>query len=730
VLPAGFTIVVLVPEFTTLTGATSVVSAPLVVALAVAGLLVSPPWRERPGVWPVATAGGAFAAFAAPVVLSGQATFAGYIKLDDTATYFAMTDRVMEHGRSLAGLDPSTYEATLATTLKLGYPTGSLMPLGLGHTLLSYDVAWLFQPYLTFMAALLALTLYALLERLVDSRPLRALFSILAAQAAILFGYVLWGGIKEIAGALLLALLAALLPWTLNAGTSARVVLPLAAVGATIASVESLPGAVWLGPVVLAIGGYVAWERSKARLVQLGVLAGATAALAIPSLVAYAEWRKHVGGFRSEDELGNLSGPLSAFQLFGIWPSGDFRVKPDDMAPVYVLIALVVGAGAVGAWWAWRRGAWGLPAYAVIVALGALAIVGLSSPWVGGKALAMASPAFLALAFAACGAGLAYGRVVEAAVVAVAIAAGVLWSNALQYHDVWLAPRGQLHELEAIGEQFADKAPALMTTYEPYGVRHFLRDADGEGASELRRHFIYLTNGQVLEPKTPGADIDRFRLDQVLSYRTLVLRRGPAASRPPSAYRLARNGRYYEVWERAEQPARQILEHLPLGDETQAAGVPRCADVRRLARKARGGSLVYATRPRAIPVTTPPLSGSLSADVDLPASGSYTAWLAGDWYGLASVWVDGRKVGSKREELNWPGLFTDLGTIRLGAGRHRVRIEHDTGGLHPGSGGDSYSFGPLTLSPADSDRERVQTLQPEDADALCGRPLDWIEAVR
>ena len=76
-----------------------------------------------------------------------------------------MTDRVMQHGRSLAGLAPSTYEATLATTLAIGYPTGSLMPLGIGHQLLAYDSAWLYQPYLAFLAALLALALYAVLAR-------------------------------------------------------------------------------------------------------------------------------------------------------------------------------------------------------------------------------------------------------------------------------------------------------------------------------------------------------------------------------------------------------------------------------------------------------------------------------------------------------------------------------------------------------------------------------------
>lgn len=727
-MPVGFTLVILAPQFTTLTDATAELSGPLVVALAVAGLLASPPWRDRPSPWPAVAAASTFAVFAAPIVLSGQATFAGYIKLDDTATYFAMTDRVMEHARNLAGLAPSTYEATLSTTLALGYPTGSLMPLGIGHQLLAYDIAWLYQPYLAFMAALLALTLYALLERLVESRPLRAVFAIVAAQAALLYGYVLWGGVKEVAGAWLLALVAALAAWTLD--TRGRgAVLPLAAACAALACVESLPGSVWLAPLFVAVVVLVVRRRDRPLVEQAVVFAVATAVLSIPAFVAYNQWRHHLAGFRSSDELGNLIGPLSGFQVFGIWPSGDFRVKPDHLAITYVLIAVVIVAALAGAWWAWRRSAWGPLVHIGLAAIGALLIVGLSSPWVGGKALAIASPAFVALALAGCGAFVASGRALEASLAATAIALGVLWSNVLQYHDVWLAPRGQLHELETIGKQFAGIEPALMTTYEPYGVRHFLRNSDPEGASELRRRYVYLRNGKTLN-KTESADIDRFRLDQVLVYRMLVLRRGPAASRPPSAYSLAWSGRYYEVWVRPVHPARRIVEHLSLGDTTQAGAVPRCPDVLRLAREAKGGSLLYAVAPLAVPVTTPPLSGTLAVDTTIPTGGTYTAWLAGDWYGNATVWVDGRKVGSKRAELNWPGLYTDLGTIDLAPGTHRVKITVDTGGWHPGSGGSSYAFGPLTLSPLDTNRDAVDSVAPADARSLCGRRLDWVEAVR
>jgi hypothetical protein len=314
--------------------------------------------------------------------------------------------------------------------------------------------------------------------------------------------------------------------------------------------------------------------------------------------------------------------------------------------------------------------------------------------------------------------------------VAVAITGGVLWSNALAYHDVSLAPRGQLHELEAIGNAFAGQGPALMTAYEPYGARHFLRSENPEGASELRRRFDYLRNGQMLD-KGESADIDRLRLDGILAYRTLVLRRGPATSRPPSVYRLVRSGRYYEVWQRPASGGPTIIEHLSLGNATQAAAVPRCSDVLRLARKAKDarGYLATATRPLAIPVVTPSLTGTASVRITAPAAGRYTAWLGGDWFGNSSVKVDGHEVGAKRAELNWPGLYTDLGSVKLGAGAHTVDLTYDTGGLHPGSGGPPFSFGPLTLSREDR-RAPVQTVAPSAARALCGRRLDWIEAVR
>ncbi|MGZ6729431.1 MAG: hypothetical protein ACXVFC_09040 [Gaiellaceae bacterium] len=733
VLPAGLTVVILAGEFATLTGATALLAGPLAVALAAAGLIVRPPWPVRCWRAPVAAAVGTFAAFAAPTVLSGHATFDGYIKLDDTATYFAMTDRVMEHARSLTGLAPSTYEATLATTVKLGYPTGSLMPVGIGHSLLSYDIAWLFQPYLAFLAAMLALALYAILERLIYRPALRAGAAFVAAQPAILYGYSLWGGVKELAGAWLLALIAALAPRALLAGRTPRAGIPLAAAVATLVCVLSLPGGAWLIPLVIAGAVFLFLHPTRALLVRAVVFAGAAVLLAIPAIAAAFEWLPHVGSFGKETELGNLIHRLSPLQAFGIWPVdhapyvGDFRVHPHNAAPVYVLIVLVIAAGAAGLWWAWTQRSWELLAYVGTAAIGCAGFVAASSPWVGGKTLAMAAPAFVAAALAACGAGLARQHFVPAAIVAIAITGGVLWSNVLQYHGVWLAPRGQLHELETIGHRYAGDSPALMTNYEPYGARHFLRRLDAEGASELRRRFDYLTNGATLD-KGQSADIDRFRLDGVLTYRTLVLRRGPAESRPPSVYRLVWSGRYYEVWQRPESPARGILVHMPLGNAAQAAAVPRCSEVLQLAKTAGAVALATATRPEAIPLGYPPVSGVRTALVTLSKPGVYTAWLGGDWFGNASISVDGKPVGSMREELDWPGNYIDLGRISLSAGRHLVAIGYRTGGWHPGSGGTPYAFGPAYLT-RENAREPVRTVPASDARSLCGERLDWVEAL-
>jgi hypothetical protein len=474
-LPAGTAVMIAAALFPPVFESTAFLSTPLIVALAAAGYALAwPSKRLRVDEWAVGVAVTTFVAFGAPVLFIWRRTFAGYIKLDDTATYLAMLDRYLDHGYNVAGLAPSTYERTLATSLATGYPMGSLMPLGIGHKLIGTDTAWLWQPYLCFLAAMIALGLYVLAEPLVRLRPLRAFAGSVAASAALLYGYALWGGIKELAEGMLLVLIAALLPVFLRA-PARRAALPLAVGAAATLGVQSAAGALWLLVPAIAVVAYLAGRR---RYAAVASLVGSALALSIPTLAAATMWLDHTGAFTSGSELGNLYHQLDWAQIFGIWPTGDFRVNPIRGDVTGVLIALVVIGALVGLAVAWRKRGFGLLGYAAAALISSSLFWLAGSPWIGGKAIAIASPLFLVLALAAAGWIFERGRRVEAVLAAGAILFGVAWSDALAYHDVLLAPNARLAELQAIGDRYAGDGPTLETDYDPYGARHFLRKLD------------------------------------------------------------------------------------------------------------------------------------------------------------------------------------------------------------------------------------------------------------
>ena len=751
-LPLGFAVVIVAAEFAVAGGRTAPLATPLVVALAVAGIGLSLPWKRRIGGWWLAPVVAVFAVFAAPFVLSGRATFGGYIKLDDTATYLAMLDRAMQHGYGTSGLPPSTYEATLSTSLAYGYPLGSLLPLGIGRELVAQDAAWLWQPYLTFMAALLAAALYQLAGGVVASRKLRALVAFGGGQAALLYGYALWGGIKELATALLVVLAAGLVAVAVRDDRGVRGTLPLAVAFAAVLAVLSLGGAAWVTPMVAVVLVLLWRSRGPSRAARAAlVLGAATLVLSIPTLWVAARWLGRSGSFTSGSELGNLLRPLSWLQVFGIWPSGDFRVSPHELTVTRVLVAFVGVAAAFALVVAVRRRVLELPLAVATAAFACLVYVGLGSPWIGGKALASASPIVLAVAFA--GAAVAYesGRRVEGIAGGVVLLAAVLWSNALQYRDVDLAPSSRLAELATIGHRFAGQGPTLLGEYEPYGARHFLRGMAAEAASELRRRPVYLRAGGVAQTGS-SPDLDELTLASILPYRTLVLRRSGASSRPPSVYVPVWNGRYYQVWQRPVYSG-AIVAHLPLGSRLQPAAVPACSRVLALARvaAARHGVLAAVARPPAVVIEAngkvglPASFGAYGESPEVlylsspytftssfvaPVAGRYGVWIGGSFKSAVGVDVDGRPVGGARDALGWPDTFAPIGTVRLAPGRHTLRFRYGGPGLRPGSGGvPPFGVGPLVLSPATEDTA-ITYVQPANARKLCGRSLDWVEALR
>ena len=748
-LPAGVAVIIVASLFPPLFESTAFLATPLVVVLAAVGYALSWPFKRlRFEGWAIGAGVVAYLAFAAPVLGLWRRTFAGYIKLDDTATYLAMLDRYLDHGYNVSGLAASTYERTLGTSLSTGYPMGSLMPLGVGHELLGTDTAWLWQPYLCFLAAMIALGLYALVGAVVRSHPLRAFAAAVAAGSALLYGYSLWGGIEELAEAMLLVLVAALVPLFLKA-PGRRAALPLAVAAAATVGAQSAAGAIWLLVPAVVVAVMLGRGRDRRRSLETGVaLVVTTLVLAIPALAAARMWLGHTGAFTGDTELGNLYHQLDWSQIFGIWPTGDFRTNPVHNDATGVLIALVVIGAVLGLFAAWKRRGFGLLGYAAAGLVGSSIFWLFGSPWIGGKAIAIASPLALALALTAVGWVFEQGRHVEAVVAAAAILFGVAWSDSLAYHDVLLAPNGRLTELQAIGNTFAGQGPTLENDYDPYGARHFLRRLDAEGASELRVRPVFLRAGGTA---TTGSspDLDEIALPDLLTYRTLVLRRSPAASRPPSVYRPVAAGRYYEVWQRPSR-VRGIIEHLSLGDRFHAAAVPNCSDVLRLAKKTGiGGQLAVVERKPNIAVNLdgsapgavgrfgetaglfyPKEDETFPIDVKVPADGAYEIGIDGTFASRLELRSGGKVIAAGRHQLNWPSEYNPLALVRLRKGSNRLTLRYTGPDVHPGSAAQvGFGLGPLIVGPSDPAELKVTYVPASKARTLCGKSLDWIEAV-
>ncbi|HWO46831.1 MAG TPA: hypothetical protein VNM41_02135, partial [Solirubrobacterales bacterium] len=301
-------------------------------------------------------------------------------------------------------------------------------------------------------------------------------------------------------------------------------------------------------------------------------------------------------------------------------------------------------------------------------------------------------------------------------------------------------------ELEQIGEEFSGEGPTLMTEYQPYGVRHFLRGADAEGASELRVRQVPLVEGGELE-KGEWGDTDQIALPSLLTYRTLVLRRSPAQSRPPSAYSLVHKGDYYEVWQRPLR-APAPLSHTPLGSFDDPAARD-CAAVRQTAAVAGPGGTVAAAERRApltlslgestypeswlptepgSPDLIPESAGTASLTVEVPRSQRYALYLLGSIRNQLDLVIDGITVGSVEQQLNPSRQFLYFGEAWIGSGAHEAELVLHGQTLKPGSGGPPEPIGPLVFDPAANEDPAVLELPSEQATRLCGKRLDWVEA--
>lgn len=757
----GLAALVVVAELCTFREATAPLVPFVFLAVGVGGVVAG---RKRlltlrPDWWLVGASVAVYVMVCAPVLLHGKVTLAGYLLDTTVAFHLAGSDYLLEHARNFARLPPSSFRGTMESYFGTSYPGGGQTLLGGGSRLVDTPAIWLYQPLLSMLLAFCVAPLYFLARAASLPRPAAAVAAALAAAPALVYAYAQMGAIKELAVlpfVLSLGPVLILLPRLLDRGP--RGALLPAVVGAAGVGAIGLAFVPWLGMTLLAGAVLLLFgaERDRFSLRPIAIWgAGFAVALVLLALPTFGPLGDSLSLARSLSttnaaavaDPGNLVRPLLPVQLAGVWIGGSHRVDPATHRDLtFALIGLAFAAALLGIGFLVRRRRWALFGFVCVMAVVWLALTARGTPWTDAKLLVISSPIVVLLAAVGLDSLRRSGRRIEAVALAVPLVLGVLWSNALAYHDTNLAPTERFEELLSIGEQRAGSGPTLLPEFDEFAL-YALADMAPAGAGFAAKppSLAKLRDGTATS-YGHSYDLDTLAPEVVDGYETIVSRRRPDASRPPASFRLAERGDYYDVWERDDNI--DVLEHVAAGSGFQPGGVIACDRLGAVARRARasGASLAYVARePRAVVdaglIRRRPSGWGESPDMIgfgtpgrartrlfVPATGAYDVWLAGNFGRALSVTIDGRPLGSVQGQSGNEGNYARVGAVRLTRGSHLLTLDRPGGGLRPADGTPS-SLSAVVLEPK-ADGADVRELPPQRWRLLCGRPVDWVEIVK
>lgn len=759
-LPVGFAAAVVIATLLTVLDATSELAAPALAVTALAGFALT--FRggrlaalrpSRAWLAPLAALAIAYAALAAPVVLTGQPGLTGFVRIVDVGSQIDLARWLVEEGRSLpANPDDSSYHVLVNRLLSNGYPGGAQAALGATAQVARIDPLWAWQPFMAWMGAMLALALFALLGRAIPHRGARALAGGVAAQPTILYSYALASGIKELAASLCVALAAAVIAVAPRAAMPAGIAI---AAGLCAVNIGIAP---WMFVLLAAIFGprIVAGLRGRERLApqrrSSWLALVAVVLVAVPATGAALKLAPllRAGG---PADLGNLAAPVPFWSTIGPWLTGDHRYELSAMGTAMVtpilatFVATLATIGFAGAVSRRDRALYAV-GLAAVIAVGFVIVQGTA--WVELKSFAISGPLIVSLAFA--GAATLSGggwRRWLALAAGLGVVASILAGNLLVYRTVPLAPYERHTELEGLGTRYAGQGPALQPSFDEYAA-YLLRD---EKLIELDD----VPNEVLRTPPAEGSvsfeeNLDDFSLPFVQRFNLIVLRRGdPLQSRPPSDWQFVESTSYYDVYRRTPSAPVVVTHHASPG--TRSARF--CETLRdELGRAGPTAQIAYVAPPAGalLPLpddVLPP--GWIASDEDrlargpgrIPVTGEvdrggdYDVWIRGSFGRRVTVSVDGRQIGSLRWRENYPLHYEPLGHLNLSAGTHRFEIVRGGGGILPGTGNEIAAegiitrIGPISLLRRDS-RPQVRVVGERAGMAACrgdGR-LDWLEVVR
>jgi hypothetical protein len=727
-------------------------------ARALAGRLRASPWLAAVSVL-------AYALALAPVLLAGRVSMSSFMTLSDSAVHLIGADFLMRHGQHYAHLDlRNSYGRFIDYYYGTSYPSGADTLFGGSAFLLGLSLMWAFQPFNAFMLALAAGPAWLLARRMGLRGPWAALATLTAVVPALVYAYELFGSVKEVTALSMILTLGALTvghrSW-LRAGAARAI--PFGLVAAAGVSALGVAFGAWAlaAAAVLSVvlagqladrgrRGGAGRREGQGRRVALLLGAGALAAL----IAAWPTWSDLSGSLAVANEIasttnsGNLHGALRAEQVLGVWLNGSYKLAPSGaaLALTHALILVTLLAAGLGAVNLLRTRAYALAGWIALILLAWLAVSHWVTTWGGAKTLMLTSPVVVLLAWGGVGAlrslprrGISLGG---AALLALALSGGVLVSDAMQYRASDLAPSARYEELASIDSRFAGRGPTLFTDFDEYSM-YELGDLDVGGPD-----FVYPPPAVAASAGGYGqpVDLDRIPPSALLAYPLIVTRVDPAASRPPAAYRLLWQGRYYEVWGR-RRGAPAALEHVVLSGSPAA----QCTEIALLA-----GSSVAGSNARLIASRTPTTvridlgrsvhprgwgherhalvmgrPGTLRAHFTIASGGTWDVWIQGDIMPTVRLTVDGRKLATISGELSGNSLVLDTIPairVRLAAGANSLSLTRSSAGLGSGEEGSAV-LDSIFLTPASASSPTLTSVPAPQWRALCGREYQWIELV-
>lgn len=717
--------------------------------------------RINPG-WPGVAGLAVYLLYAAPVLLTGSWTWAGYNFLNDTAVQFLLIDH-LKTGADLTTMPLTTGKQVTSAYLSTGYPLGAHAYAATLSGLLDVGPEVIYQAYLAAMAAIAAMAFTVLLGATMLRARLAALVAVLAMASNLTYNTGLQGSIKELAVIAALATAAALASQLARAARLLPIAALLGVALASVLAVYSAAGLPYVASLLATLGLVVVLIHGR-QVLQRRWLAAAAVACGVAALIAAPVIASVVDFYRIASSvvdaaapagpaLGQLAHALPLLQVSGIWLDGQYftPISPSELAATatHVGSLIVVALAALSLVGLVRRRCPEALLALVPTVLTAVLVAPRVVPYADAKLMAIMSPSVViaaAIGLIACARFARPASTVLAVELALLLGGAVMLSDVYALHDSKVAPRERMVALRAAADELAGRGPVLYTEYEEF-AKYF-----GAGAAlNVDTEPITPRRVKLRRPENVFGqyfDLDRQTLPYVLSFPNIITRRSPAASRPPATYSRVYANRFYEAWTR--RPGPRPLEHLPLQGRDDATKRAKCGDVRALARRARRSAgdveLVAAvTAPvarmdvldaRRTPGLQPNQSiagtvatitpGNARGRVTISRSGAYRIWLRGSFPRPTSILVDGA-VRATVQGVNTPGQWLGDVPVRLDAGRHRVEISVPGGSPRPGDGA-AVTIGPLALV---ADRpSRLQTVPVARWRSLCGRRLDWIEVVR